>query len=234
MCSQIREVLQTVLLALLIFMALQVSVQNFRVEGSSMKPTLQNGQYLLVNKFIYYRLDKARLARWLPFLNAGDGEALYPFHPPDRGEVVVFHFPRDPSRDFVKRVIAVPGDTVEIRQGRVYVNDAVVDEPYVSDRSRSILPRRALGEGEYFVLGDNRPFSNDSPRLGDSPPRQHRWSGVGHLLAVLRVWIPQVACGCPPGLPRPMSRHRLGRPSTGVSPPGVCENSTVACRPGGR
>ena len=169
MRAQIREILQTALLALLIFMALQASVQNFRVEGSSMQPTLHGGEYLLVNKFVYYRLDKARLARWIPFRDAEEGEVVYPFHPPRRREVVVFRFPQDPTRDFVKRVIAVPDDTVEVRAGRVYVNDELLDEPYVADRSRSVSPRRVLAEGEYFVLGDNRPSSNDSRDWGPVP-----------------------------------------------------------------
>jgi signal peptidase I len=182
MRAKVREALQTILLALLIFMALQASVQNFRVEGSSMDPTLHNSQYLLVNKLLYYRLDKSKLARWLPFFNAGEGDDLYPFHPPNRGDVVVFRFPKDESRDFVKRVIGVPGDKVEIRDGRVFVNDRAIQESYVTGPSTCAPPKTCqtrLKDGEYFVLGDNRGASNDS----------RDWGPV-HLDNIIgRVWV---------------------------------------------
>ena len=202
MRSLVREILQTVLLALLIFMALQASIQNYRVEGSSMQTTLQGGQHLLVNKLVYYRLDKERLARWLPFLDVEVGEVLYPFHPPRRGEVVVFHFcdvhcdtentnqervgSQDPTRDFVKRIIAVPGDTVEVNKGLVYINDRLIDEPYITSSSCATSTRREcqyarmlLAENEYFVLGDNRPASSDS-RI---------WGPVRLNDIVGRVWV---------------------------------------------
>ena len=126
------------------------------------------------------------MARWLPFLDSEGREVLYPFHPPRRGEVIVFHFcdvhcdtedasqesagPQIPSRDFVKRIIAVPGDTVEIRRGKVYVNDELLEEPYIVDSSRASDDGtwRMTAE-EYFVLGDNRPSSNDSRRFGPVP-----------------------------------------------------------------
>ena len=147
-----------------------------------MDPTLRDSQYLLVNQLLYYRLDKARLARWLPFFNAEEGAILYPFHPPSRGDVVVFRFPRDESRDFVKRVIGVPGDTVEIRDGRVFVNDRAIQEPYVVGPS-SCSPQKTcqarLKDREYFVLGDNRGASNDS----------RDWGPV-HLDNIIgRVWV---------------------------------------------
>ncbi len=169
MVTTLRETLQTVLLALLLFAALQGSIQNYRVEGASMEPTLKSREYLLVNKLVYYRIDKARLARYLPFIDAEPGDVAYLFHPPQRGDIVVFHYPRDPSRDFVKRVIGVPGDTVEIRQGRVYVNDLPLEERYVSELGRTSLARETLGAEQYFVLGDNRPHSNDSKDWGTVP-----------------------------------------------------------------
>ncbi|MCZ6615664.1 MAG: signal peptidase I [Chloroflexi bacterium] len=182
MRAKVREVIQTILIALLIFMALQASVQNFRVEGSSMDPTLRDSQYLLVNKLFYYRLDKGKLAGWLPFFNAEEGDTLYPFHPPSRGEVVVFRFPRDESRDFVKRIIGVPGDEVEIRDGRVFVNGRALQESYALGPSICSLPQTCqirLKDGDYFVLGDNRSASNDS----------RDWGPV-HLDNIIgRVWV---------------------------------------------
>lgn len=166
MRKALREFLQTVLISLLVFAALQATIQNFRVEGSSMEHTLQSGQYLLVNKLIYYRLDLERLGRVLPFVDADSGETRYLFHPPQRGEVVVFRYPLDPSRDFVKRVVAIPGDTVEIRDGDLYVNDELVQEPYVGSVARTNLRRTLLAADEYFVMGDNRPHSNDSRSWG--------------------------------------------------------------------
>ena len=156
------ESLETVLLALVVFLILQASVQNFRVEGISMGPTLAHGQYLLVNKLVYEPL---------PFQSADGTDAefqrwLSPFHAPQQGDVIVFHEPNDPSRDFVKRVIGVPGDTVELRFGIVYVNDFPLDEPYLVKRDTSNLAPVFVQQGFYFVLGDNRTMSNDSRHWG--------------------------------------------------------------------
>lgn len=166
----LRDMLQTALLALFLFSGLQATIQNFRVEGSSMQPTLAEDQYLLVNKFLYYRFDGDRLARYIPFLDIEPGETRFLFREPQRGEIIVFHYPRDTTRDFVKRVIAVPGDTVEIRIGKVYVNGLIVDEPYLSGPSgRTNLAKQTIGQDEYFVLGDNRLQSNDSRSWGTVP-----------------------------------------------------------------
>lgn len=166
----LRDMLQTALLALFLFSGLQATVQNFRVEGSSMQPTLTEDQYLLVNKFLYYRFDGARLARYIPFLEIESGETRFMFRPPERGEIIVFHYPKDTTRDFVKRVIAVPGDTVEMRNGRVYVNGVIVEEPYLTaPYGRTDMAKQTIGPEEYFVMGDNRPQSNDSRSWGTVP-----------------------------------------------------------------
>ena len=163
------ESLETILLALAVFLVLQASVQNFRVEGISMDPTLAHGQYLLVNKLVYEPV---------PFqsVEASDGQGsvgvqswIYPFHAPQHGDVIVFHEPDDPTRDFVKRVIGVPGDTVEMRSGVVYVNGALVPEPYLVKRDASNLAPVMVPAGHYYVLGDNRPVSYDSRELGPIP-----------------------------------------------------------------
>ncbi|MBI4200290.1 MAG: signal peptidase I [Chloroflexi bacterium] len=179
MRSLLREVLQTTLLALVLFGGLQATVRNFRVEGSSMEPTLHEGQYLLVNRLVYFRLDLGRLGEFLPFWEAEDGKAVYPFRPPQEGDIIVFQFPQDPSRDFVKRVIGVPGDALEIRGGQVYVNGKQLAEPYVLEPVGSSYTLRVLGPGEYFVLGDNRRHSNDS----------RNWGTVSWELIIGKAWV---------------------------------------------
>ena len=169
MRALIRELIETVILALLIFVALQFSVQNFIVEGSSMEPTLEEGQHLLVNKLIYLRLDPQGLRSILPSIDANRQASLFPFHPPHRGEVIIFRFPRDPTRDFVKRVIGVPGDAIEIRRGQVFLNDQKLDEPYVVRSDRRTMERLEIPAGSYFVMGDNRQSSNDSRDWGPVP-----------------------------------------------------------------
>ena len=165
----ISELFKSIILALLVYMALQASIRNYTVLGSSMQPTLEEGEYVLVNKLVYLRLRPQQLAALLPFVEFEDDETIFPFHPPQPGEVIIFRFPQDESRDFVKRVVAVPGDTLEIRQGKLYVNGEAPDEPYVTHPDNSNTGPLIVPEGSYFVLGDNRRASNDSREWGPVP-----------------------------------------------------------------
>jgi signal peptidase I len=113
-------------------------VELYMVEGPSMRPTLVNGERLVVNKFIYR------------------------FQSPVKGDVVVFKYPRDERRDFIKRVIATAGDTIEIKDGRVYVNGKLLNEIYIFEKSRGSYPLSKVPEGTIFVMGDNRNNSEDS------------------------------------------------------------------------
>jgi signal peptidase I len=113
-------------------------VELYLVDGPSMRPTLQSAERLVVNKFIYR------------------------FREPQRGEILVFQYPRDPRRDFIKRVIAVPGDTIEIKDGQVYVNSQLMNEPYILSKTRGDYPLAEVPAGHIFVMGDNRNRSTDS------------------------------------------------------------------------
>jgi signal peptidase I len=163
------ESLETILLALAVFLVLQASVQNFRVDGFSMDPTLANGQYLLVNKLVYESVPFQSEAASEEPGASGTQSWVYPFHAPQQGDVIVFHEPSDRTRDFVKRVIGVPGDTVEIQFGTVWVNGTIFPEPYLVKRDTSNLAPVEVPPGFYFVLGDNRPVSYDSRELGPIP-----------------------------------------------------------------
>lgn len=165
----IRELIETVLLALLIFVALQFSVQNFKVEGSSMQPTLTDGEYLLANRLVYLHISGESWASILPWVESDEDLSTFAFHPPRRGEVIIFHFPRDPSRDFVKRVIGVSGDFVQIRKGTVWVNGAPLDEPYVTHLGGRTIEEVQVPPNSMYVLGDNRRASNDSRDWGFVP-----------------------------------------------------------------
>lgn len=184
MRALVRELIETVILALAIFLVLQFSVQNFRVEGSSMVPTLIEGDYLIVNKIIYLRFTPEELGALLPFYGGDRDESLFAFHKPRHGEVIVFHFPRDPSRDFVKRVIGVPGDVVQIERGTVILNGEALIEPYLERGDRSSLDEQTVPADSFFVLGDNRRASNDSRDWGFVPSEQivgRAWFGYWPL-----------------------------------------------------
>ena len=182
----VRELIETAILALLIFLALRFSVQNYRVEGPSMQPTLFGGQHLMVNRLVYLRFDPGDLPSFLPFVDDGPERHLFPFHSPHRGEVVVFRFP-DEDRDFVKRIIGVAGDTVQVDQGQVFLNGQPLDEPYVTQRGGRDMGAITVAEGSYFVLGDNRPRSDDSrPGPGGSPGD---WRPVPVDSVIGRVWL---------------------------------------------
>ena len=169
MNAVLREILEALALAIVVFILIQASAQNFRVEGSSMAPTLQGQQYLLVNKLVYFKFDTERFARIIPFWEVDKSDASSPFRPPRFGEIIVFRFPGEPERDFVKRVIGMPGDEVEIVDGRVMVNGAAYNEPYLNEAYSYDMSPQRMQEREYFVLGDNRAHSNDSRNWGPVP-----------------------------------------------------------------
>jgi signal peptidase I len=158
------ELLQTIVLTLAIFLGVRAIVQNFRVEGASMEPTLQTGQYLLINKAPYFHIEGTPFDHLLP--SSHQGSIDYPFGGPQRGDVVVFRAPTQPDKDFIKRIIGLPGDTILVKNGQVFVNGEALDEPYIHFPATYTFPfdgqPRQVPDGNYFVLGDNRPNSSDS------------------------------------------------------------------------
>ncbi|MEA2640523.1 MAG: signal peptidase [Chloroflexota bacterium] len=160
------ELLQTVLLTLLIFFAVRAVVQNFKVEGTSMEPTLHNNEFLIINKATYTRVDGTPLVSVAD--RDGSGGPVFLFGAPARGDIIVFRYPQQPDKDFIKRIIGVPGDTVDVKSGQVTVNGTHVDEPYIRDHA-SYDGHWVVPGGNYFVLGDNRPNSSDSHVWGYVP-----------------------------------------------------------------
>lgn len=160
----ISELLQTILLTVAIFLGVRSVVQNFRVEGASMEPTLQTGQYLLINKATYFHIDGTPLEDLFPGTRQGAVE--YMFAGPQRGDVVVFRAPTQPDKDYIKRIIGLPGDMILIRNGRVSANGEELDEPYLRFPATYNYPANGrpmrVPDTDYFVLGDNRPNSSDS------------------------------------------------------------------------
>ena len=137
--QEIKDWVVSILIAIVLaFFIRYFIVELYMVEGPSMRPTLVNSERLVVNKFIYH------------------------FKQPERGDVLVFRYPRDPSRDFIKRVIAVAGDTIEIKDGRVFLNGQLQNEPYILEKTRSSYSLATVPEGTIFVMGDNRNNSEDS------------------------------------------------------------------------
>lgn len=165
----VKTVTLALLLALLLAAVFRGAFQNFRVEGSSMDPSLAPGEYVLVNKAIFFRVNLETVHRFLPFVDAGAQPMRYLFRSPRRGDVVVFRFPDNPSRNFIKRVIGVPGDSVEIRAGIVYVNGQPLPDSFTENRARYRYGPAVVPEGQYFVLGDNRNNSYDSHVWGMVP-----------------------------------------------------------------
>ena len=166
----LREVIETALLALLIFLAVRSAVQNFKVEGDSMVPSLDDGQYIIVNKLAYAQFDLG-IFDFLPFFDAGEDSTIHLLGSPGRGDVIVFKSPNDPNRDFIKRVIGVGGDKVEIRDGVVYVNGEALEEPYITGRNTCPCQTWEVPEGRYFVMGDHRNNSSDSRSFGFVPEK---------------------------------------------------------------
>jgi signal peptidase I len=138
------DVLETVILSALLFVGINAVSARIRVDGYSMEPTLFNGEFVIVNK-LAYKLGN-----------------------PQHGDVIVFHYPRDPEQEYIKRIIGLPGDEVTITNGQVFINGMAFSEPYIAEapgyQSEWIVPDDSL-----FVLGDNRNKSSDSHNWGPVP-----------------------------------------------------------------
>lgn len=155
------EVIQTVLLTIAIFLSVRLVVQNFRVEGASMDPTLHSGQFLLINKIAYARVDGTPLEQFVPPADSRTS-VHYLFGGPARGDIIVFRSPGAGDKDFIKRVIGLPGETVKIENGRVFIDGRELNEPYIVHHATYDLDAKKIPSDAYFVLGDNRPNSSDS------------------------------------------------------------------------
>ncbi len=153
--SALLEIAETIVMTILIFAAVRLLVQNFRIEGNSMEPNLHNGQYLIIEK------------------------VSYRFSEPQRGDIIVFHYPNNPKRDFIKRIIGLPGETVQIRQGQIYIGGKLLPEPYNPNTGSYSWGPGVVGENEYFVLGDNRNNSSDS----------HSWGMLPREMIVGKAWF---------------------------------------------
>ena len=204
-----KELVETGILALTIFILVRGVIQNFRVEGSSMDPTYATGQYVLVNKLLYTRIDFGPLTNVLPFLNEGKHNLI---HPPQRGDVIVFHppLPNSDDRDFIKRVIGLPGDTVKVQNGKVSVNGQELGEPYLRNTQTFCGGQwcdLTLGPDQYFVMGDNRTNSSDSRLWG--PIRREAIIGKSWW-----IYLPRADFG-----PAPNQRPELGPAPAGARAP---------------
>jgi signal peptidase I len=155
--TMVRELIETVVLSLIIFLLIRQVVQNYRIENHSMEPNFYEGQFVLVNK-LAYRLGQ-----------------------PEMGDVVVFHNPSNTNEDYIKRIIGLPGDTVEVQNAMVFVNGQPLAEnfPHNPVSMGDYMPPVTVGDNQLFVMGDNRPNSSDSRVFGP----------ISQELAVGKAWL---------------------------------------------
>jgi signal peptidase I len=169
----LREIIETLVLAGIIFLAVRMVVLNFRVDGDSMLPNMHNEEMLLVNRNAYASLDLGPIGEVLPGSDdAADDDRFYPFDPPQRGDVIVFNPPTNSNKPYIKRVIGLPGEQVTFRGGSVFINGIELDEPYIEDATRcggNSQCDLVVEPDSVFVLGDNRENSSDSRVFGAVP-----------------------------------------------------------------
>lgn len=157
----IREYAESIAIAILLALVIRTYlVQAFKIPSGSMEDTLAIGDHLLVNKFMY--------GTKIPFTD----KRVLTIRDPHRGDVIVFEYPEDPSKDFIKRVIGVPGDVIEGKEKKVYVNGTPYENPHEIHKEKDIIPKEmnprdtfgpvTVPADSYFVMGDNRDRSYDS------------------------------------------------------------------------
>ncbi len=160
-----------IFLIIVVFILIGVfAVQPVVVEGTSMLPQLHDGERLLVNKLVYYKIQSVSWGHI------------------ERGDIVVFWYPKEPDKSYVKRVIGLPGETIEVRDGRVYVDGRELKEAYLDlehNQSLPTWPAKRVEDHHYFVMGDNRDNSSDSRYWGLVPEK------YVYGKAFFRYWKPQ-------------------------------------------
>lgn len=149
----LREIVETALLTAIIFLLVNTVIGRFRIESVSMQPNLWEGEYVIVDK-VSYALGS-----------------------PQRGDIIVFEKAGQP--DLIKRVIGLPGETVEVRNGQTFIDGVAIEEPYLAQPPNYTLPATTIEADHYFVLGDNRNNSSDS----------HVWGPIHRESIVGRAWI---------------------------------------------
>lgn len=168
------DILQTLVLAIVFFLLIRNVVQNFRIEGVSMEPNFHDSQFLFINRWAYcpgVHLDVAPLD-----LHFSRTRCLWQ---PQRGDVIVFRYPRDLTKDYIKRVIGLPGESVEVRNGQVFVNDQALPEPFQPNPGTYTSPPTVVPANQVYVMGDNRNNSSDS----------HLWGPLPEEDIVGRAWL---------------------------------------------
>ncbi|MGK2849130.1 MAG: signal peptidase I [Minisyncoccota bacterium] len=181
--SLLLEMVKVFLLAVVIIIPVRMFLfQPFFVQGSSMEPNFEDGQYLVVSEFGYKQIN-VNITDQIHF-------SVQPFKDIQRQDVAVFRYPKKPEQFFIKRVIGLPGEAVEIRSGKVIIYNTLHPEGFVLDEKAYIgfdiltkdVSRQAIGPDEYFVMGDNRTASYDSRAIGPIP----RSKMIGRVL--IRAW----------------------------------------------
>jgi len=143
--SLLRDLIETMVLVSIAFLVVNALIGRFRIEQVSMQPNLHEGEYVIVDK------------------------VSYAFRQPERGEIVVLKNPNPGQPDLIKRIIGLPGETIDVRGGQVSVNGQPLTEPYIKQPMASDFPAMQLQAGQYFVMGDNRNNSEDSRIFGARP-----------------------------------------------------------------
>jgi signal peptidase I len=143
--NMLRDLVETMVLVAIAFLVVNALIGRFRIEQVSMQPNLHEGEYVIVDK------------------------VSYAFRQPERGEIIVLKNPHPGQPDLIKRVIGLPGETIEVRGGQVSINGQPLTEPYIAQPMGREQPMTTLQAGEYFVMGDNRGNSSDSREFGARP-----------------------------------------------------------------
>lgn len=138
MGQYIRDILITIVIAVVVFLGLRLTIGTFEVYGTSMVPNIYPSDYILADKVSYH------------------------FRGPERGEVIILNSPQQSEKDLIKRVIGLPGDTVEIKDNKVSINGVIINEPYIKEPIKYDYAKHTIPLDSYFVLGDNRNISADS------------------------------------------------------------------------